>query len=357
MPLSTVDYQPLPSPQEIMALMPATSQQQEQILRGRKRVRAILHGKSQEKLFIVGPCSIHHLDEAKMYAEQLRALQEKVEGALCIVMRAYFEKSRTSLGWKGLLYDPSLNGQSNIHEGILQARRFLLFLAELGVLAGTEFLDPLSHYYFGDLVAWGCIGARTVASPIHRQMASLVQCPIGCKNSLDGDLDYALHAILCARTSQDFLSISPDGRIAQVHSEGNADAHLVLRGGKEHTNFDALSVAKALEQSRRAGVTTSLLVDCSHDNSRRDYMRQPEIALDVVQQMCQGNGGIAGVLIESNLQPGHQPVFIDVSERRPGVSVTDACLGWEATQHLAIKTHELLQRNLGERASEEAASL
>lgn len=336
-------FQKLPSPEEVKALIPAISVHYEHIARGRERIRAILHGKSQEKLFIVGPCSIHHLDEAKVYAEQLCALQEELKGKLCIVMRAYFEKPRTSLGWKGLLYDPTLSGEPNIREGILQARGFLLFLAELGVLAGTEFLDPLSHYYVEDLIAWGCIGARTVASPIHRQMASLIRCPIGCKNSQDGDLDHALHAILSARTSQGFLGISPDGHVAQVHSQGNPDAHLVLRGSKSQPNFDAASIAKALEISKRAGVQTCLLVDCSHDNSRRDYMRQPEIALDVVEQICSGNKGIAGILIESNLQPGSQPVFIDVSERRTGVSVTDACLGWEATERLAIQTHLRLQ--------------
>ena len=339
MSLSLCEYQLLPSPEEVAALLPIRPDQHAQILRGRQRVRAILHGKAQEKLFIVGPCSIHHLDEARVYAEQLHALQAQMQGALCIVMRAYFEKPRTLFGWKGLLYDPDLSGQSNLREGILQSRRCLLSLADLGVLAATEFLDPLTYYYLGDLVAWGCIGARTVASPIHRQMASLVECPIGCKNSPDGDLDAALHAILCARGPQEFLGMSPTGRIAQVSSKGNPDAHLVLRGGRDHTNWDASSIARALDQARLLGVTTSLLVDCSHDNSRKEYTRQPEIALDVVEQICRGNHGIAGVLIESNLEPGHQPVFVDVSERRPGVSVTDGCLGWDATQRLAIQTH------------------
>lgn len=351
MPPATINYQTLPSPEEVNTLLPLPVEHQDQILEGRKRVRAILHGESVEKLFIVGPCSIHHLDEAKVYAEHLRALQDKVQGALCIVMRAYFEKPRTSLGWKGLLYDPYLSGQSNLREGILQSRRLLLYLAELGVLAATEFLDPLAHYYLGDLVTWGCIGARTVASPIHRQMASFVECPIGCKNGPDGDLDSALNAILCANRAQEFFGMSPSGNIAQVRSLGNLDAHLVLRGGRDQPNCDAASVDRAITQSRVMGVKTSLLVDCSHDNSRKDYMRQPEIALDVVEQICRGNQGIAGVLIESNLQPGHQPLFIDMSggaergERRHGVSVTDSCLGWEATQRLAIQTHERLQQS------------
>lgn len=343
MPFSAIDYQLLPSPEEIKALLPLPKAHQEQILQGREKVRAILHRETREKLFIVGPCSIHHLDEARLYAEQLSKLQRDVQGELCVVMRAYFEKPRTSLGWKGLLYDPALSGKSNMREGILQARRFLLSLAELGVLAATEFLDPLSYYYLGDLITWGCIGARTVASPIHRQMASLVDCPIGCKNSPDGDLDSALHAILCARNPQEFLGMSSSGHIAEMHSSGNPDAHLVLRGGRHQPNFDASSIGKALEQARLLGINTSLLVDCSHDNSGKDYMRQPEITLNVVEQMCRGNQAIAGVLIESNLQPGQQPVFIDASQRKHGVSVTDGCLGWEATERLAIQTHAHLQ--------------
>lgn len=349
MPFPSVEYQMLPSPEEIKALLPLPKTHQEKIFQGREKVRSILHRQAREKLFIVGPCSIHHLDEAYTYAEKLLKLQNDLQGELCVVMRAYFEKPRTSVGWKGLLYDPGLNGQSNMREGILQARRFLLALASLGVLAATEFLDPLSYYYLGDLITWGCIGARTVASPIHRQMASLVECPIGCKNSPDGDLDTALHAILCARNPQVFLGMSPSGQIAEVRSVGNQDAHLVLRGSRQQPNFDEASVAKALQQSRLLGVSTSLLVDCSHDNSGKDYMRQPDVALNVVQQICSGNQAIAGVLIESNLQPGQQPVFIDASQRKAGVSVTDGCLGWEATKRLAIQTHKSLQK-MGENA-------
>jgi len=288
----------------------------------------LVHGRDKRLLLIIGPCSIHDPEAALEYARKLLPLRKKYEKELLIVMRVYFEKPRTTVGWKGLINDPHLDGTFDINFGLRQARRLLLALNDMGMPASTEFLDMITPQYYADLIAWGAIGARTTESQVHRELASGLSCPVGFKNGTDGNLKIAIDAIGAASHPHHFLSVTKAGHSAIVHTAGNADCHVILRGGKE-PNYDSDHVKAAAEQLTKAGVTPKLMVDCSHANSRKDYTRQMEVAQDVAQQLRAGENNIMGLMVESHLVAGRQ----DKPEVY-GQSITDACIGWDATEEM-----------------------
>ena len=294
----------------------------------RQEIADLVHGRDKRLLLIIGPCSIHDPEAALEYARKLLPLRKKYEKELLIVMRVYFEKPRTTVGWKGLINDPHLDGTFDINFGLRQARRLLLSLNDMGMPASTEFLDMITPQYYADLIAWGAIGARTTESQVHRELASGLSCPVGFKNGTDGNLKIAIDAIGAASHPHHFLSVTKAGHSAIVHTAGNADCHVILRGGKE-PNYDSGHVKAAAEELTKAGVTPKLMVDCSHANSRKDYTRQMEVAQDVAQQLRAGENNIMGLMVESHLVAGRQ----DTPEVY-GQSITDACIGWDATEEM-----------------------
>ena len=294
----------------------------------RHQIAGLVHGRDQRLLVIIGPCSIHDPKAALEYAQRLLPLRKKYEKELLIVMRVYFEKPRTTVGWKGLINDPYLNGTFDINFGLRQARRLLLDLNNLGMPASTEFLDMITPQYYADLISWGAIGARTTESQVHRELASGLSCPVGFKNGTDGNLKIAIDAIGAASHPHHFLSVTKAGHSAIVHTAGNPDCHVILRGGKE-PNYSAEHVKAAAGQLAKAGVTPRLMVDFSHANSRKDYTRQMEVARDVTAQLKNGEQNIMGIMVESHLVEGRQ----DKPETY-GQSITDACIGWDATEEL-----------------------
>ena len=294
----------------------------------RNQIADLIHGRDNRLLAVIGPCSIHDPKAALEYARRLMPLRQKYEKELLIVMRVYFEKPRTTVGWKGLINDPYLDGTFDINFGLRQARRLLLDLNNLGIPASTEFLDMITPQYYADLISWGAIGARTTESQVHRELASGLSCPVGFKNGTDGNLKIAIDAIGAASHPHHFLSVTKAGHSAIVHTAGNPDCHVILRGGKE-PNYSAEHVRDAVAQLIKAGVSPRLMVDCSHANSRKDYTRQMEVAQDVAAQIRNGEQNIMGVMVESHLVEGRQ----DKPETY-GQSITDACIGWDTTEEM-----------------------
>ncbi|SSY70434.1 3-deoxy-7-phosphoheptulonate synthase AroG [Alysiella crassa] len=308
--------------------LPITEQVADLVTQTRAEIADLVSGKDNRLLVIIGPCSIHDTKAAMEYAQRLLPLRKKYEKELLIVMRVYFEKPRTTVGWKGLINDPHLDGSFDINFGLRQARKLLLDLNNLGMPASTEFLDMITPQYYADLISWGAIGARTTESQVHRELASGLSCPVGFKNGTDGNLKIAIDAIGAASHPHHFLSVTKTGHSAIVHTAGNPDCHVILRGGKE-PNYDAKHVQAATEQLTKAGVTPKLMVDFSHANSNKDYTRQMLVAEDVAQQLRDGENNIMGVMVESHLQEGRQ----DKPEVY-GKSITDACIGWDTTEIL-----------------------
>jgi len=321
----------LPTPQALREELPCSEAQAAHIAKSRETVRRILRGEDRRLLVIVGPCSIHEPASAIEFAGRLRELMDRNADALFPVMRVYFEKPRTRMGWKGLIYDPGLDGEGDIGEGLRAARRILLECARLGVPAASEILDLVTPQYYAELLSWGAIGARTVESPLHRQMASALSAPLGFKNATNGSVQVAIDAIHVAAQAHRFPSISLEGRAIVVATTGNPDAHLVLRGANTGPNYDAGSVAKAAQALKDADLPARLLIDCSHGNSTKDYRRQPEVAADIARQLAAGSDCIAGVLLESHLVEGRQDITDGRKGLRYGQSVTDGCIGWDST--------------------------
>ena len=309
--------------------LPISEQASELVAQTRQQIANILHGKDNRLLVIIGPCSIHDPQAALEYAQRLLPLRQKYAKELLIVMRAYFEKPRTTVGWKGLINDPHLNGTHDINFGLRQARRLLLELGNMGIPASTEFLDMITPQYYADLIAWGAIGARTTESQIHRELASGLSCTVGFKNGTDGNLKIAIDALGAAAHPHHFLSVTKAGHSAIVHTTGNRDCHVILRGGNGAPNYSSEHVKAAAEQLAHAGLPAKLMVDCSHANSRKDFKRQMEVAQDIATQIQNGEQNIMGVMVESHLVEGRQndPIVY-------GQSITDACIGWEDTEKL-----------------------
>jgi 3-deoxy-7-phosphoheptulonate synthase len=340
----------LPSPLALQKELPCTEAQAAHIATARETVRRIVRGKDPRLVVIVGPCSIHEPASAIEYAQRLRAITDRYADALFPVMRVYFEKPRTRMGWKGLIYDPSLDGEGDIGEGLRAARRILLECAALGVPAASEILDLVTPQYYAELLSWGAIGARTVESPLHRQMASALSAPLGFKNATNGSVQVAIDAIHVAAQPHRFPSISLEGRAIVVTTTGNADTHLVLRGANGGPNHDEASVAAASRALADAALLARLLIDCSHGNSAKDYRRQPQVAADIARQVEGGSKAIAGILLESHLVEGRQDIVNGREGLRYGQSVTDGCIGWDAT----VDVFDILAKAV--RARREAAN-
>jgi len=324
----------LSAPSELKAPLPMTEESNLTVVTGRNSISAILREQNPRLLVVVGPCSIHDPKGALDYAERLNNLRREVEDQFCIVMRVYFEKPRTTIGWKGLIYDPQLNGSDDIQTGLRLARQLLLQITGLGLPAATEFLDPVVPQYTADLVSWAAIGARTTESQTHRQMASGLSMPVGFKNGTDGSLQIAIDAMQSAMCPHSFLGIDQEGATSIVRTTGNPDGHVVLRGGRLRTNYDADSIREATAALKKAGLPDVLMVDCSHANSGKQHARQEEVWHSLIEQRLGGSRSIIGVMIEGNLFEGTQPIPKDLAELRYGVSVTDSCLGWDVTERM-----------------------
>ena len=326
------DVIPLPPPEHLIRFFPIRGTAMEELVSStRHRIREILHGRDDRLLVIMGPCSIHDPAAAIDYARRLKAQREAYSDTLEIVMRVYFEKPRTTVGWKGLINDPYLDESYRIDEGLRMARQLLLEINRLGLPAASEFLDVISPQYIGDLISWGAIGARTTESQVHRELASGISAPIGFKNGTDGNIKIALDAIQAASRPHHFLSVHKNGQVSIVETRGNRDCHVILRGGKA-PNYDADSVAAACKELAAAKLEPKLMVDCSHANSSKQHEKQVEVARDVAAQMKNGSRSIFGVMVESHLQAGAQkftPGKDDVAALTYGQSITDACIGWD----------------------------
>ncbi len=331
--LRVESVRPLLSPAILLEEVPPTDDAARVLLEGRRQISRILHGTDDRLLAVVGPCSIHDPRAGLEYAERLSKLARQLEDDLCVVMRVYFEKPRTTVGWKGLINDPFLDETFQINEGLRRARTLLRDVSSLGLPCGTEFLDPITPQFTADLVAWGAIGARTTESQVHRQLASGLSMPIGFKNGTYGTVQLAIDAVVSAAHAHRFLGVTEQGMAAIVQTTGNPDCHVILRGGTSGTNYDAANVAKATEALVKAGLRASVLVDCSHGNSNKDYRRQPEVARDVARQIESGSTGVFGVMVESFLTEGRQELK-DPNTLSYGQSITDACIGWDATAPL-----------------------
>lgn len=334
--LSTHKVDPLLSPMELLHQLPSSLQERKFVENSRQTIRNILDGSDPRLLLIVGPCSIHDLSAAKEYASRLIDLAEAVSGMFFVVMRVYFEKPRTTLGWKGLLYDPFLDGSNDMHTGMVWTRQLLLDLAKMQIPVASEFLDPLSPHYFSDLVSWACIGARTSASQTHRQIASGLSMPVAFKNTTDGNIETAIHGILTAQAKHSFLGMNDQGCVSLIHTQGNPYAHLTLRGGEQGPNYDAKSISKSIHELHKASLSPRLIVDCSHDNSNRKHERQCVVFESVLQQWARGTQAIRGMILESHLFAGNQQLTSDLGALKYAVSLTDPCLDWMETQRLIM---------------------
>jgi 3-deoxy-7-phosphoheptulonate synthase len=342
--LNIAQFKPLLSPRQVLEQIPLTENLSEVVVRGRASIQSILRGEEKRLMVVVGPCSIHDPEATLDYASRLRELQVAAGASVLVVMRAYFEKPRTTLGWKGLLYDPHLDESDDIQEGILLSRRLLLEISRLGLPAATEILDPIVPQYLCDMVSWASIGARTAESQIHRQMASGLSMPIGFKNSTDGNLSVAIDAIRSAASPHAFLGIDSEGRAALVTTRGNPFGHLVMRGGASGPNYASEYVAFAEVRLRKAGIPNGIVVDCSHANSGKDHRRQHLVLEDVLAQIQAGSQIIRGIMLESFLEEGNQPLPSPPVGLRYGVSITDQCLGWEETEQLVLWLARSLDR-------------
>lgn len=318
------------TPKELAEVAPLTPDLAQQILSAREEIEAILAGQDQRLLVIVGPCSLHDPQAAVDYARRLAALRTQYRDDLCIVMRAYFEKPRTIVGWKGLINDPHLDGSFNVNEGLQLARKQLIAINHLGLPTATEFLDMVTGQYIADLISWGAIGARTTESQVHREMASALSCPVGFKNGTDGNTRIAIDAVRAARHGHIFTSPDKEGRMTIYRTSGNPYGHVILRGGRR-PNYDSVSIDEACQALAKAGLPERLVVDFSHGNSQKDHRRQLDVAKEIGDQLKRGRTGIAGVMIESFIEEGRQDVVAGCPLTY-GQSITDACLGWEQTQ-------------------------
>ncbi len=340
-----IDITPLPTPQHIQERLPLPQETGRMVLQARQAIRDILHGHDTHRLIvIIGPCSIHDPDAAIQYAEQLKCVADRVRDHLFIISRTYFEKPRTTVGWKGLINDPKLDGSCDIGAGFELARSILLKINQLGMPCATEFLDPVTPQYISDLISWSAIGARTTESQTHREMASGLSMPVGLKNGTDGGLQVALNAMIAARHPQSFIGVNAEGLTSIIKTNGNPDRHLVLRGGGGRVNYNREDIAEAVRCLAQENIRRPIMVDSSHGNSEKDHTRQIPVARSVVKQFAEGQTAIMGLLIESNLKAGNQKWEAGKSMEW-GVSITDACIGWKETEDLLDELAETLDKS------------
>ncbi len=334
----------LPTPDQLRSDLLVSKTAERTVLQGRRVMQRILDRQDARLSIIVGPCSIHDIEAARDYAHKLRALANEVEDALFIIMRVYFEKPRSTVGWKGFINDPDMDDSFHIEKGLYQARKLLLHLAEVGLPAGTEALDPIMPQYLSDLISWTAIGARTVESQTHREMASGLSSPVGFKNGTDGTLEVAINALQSVTQPHHFLGINQIGQTTVFRTRGNGYAHIVLRGGGGKQNYDSVSIAKCERELKRVGLSVNIMVDCSHGNSNKNPALQPLVAKDCVHQVLEGNTSIIGLMLESNLSAGNQTIPKDLSKLEYGVSVTDGCIDWPTTEELLREIADTLRK-------------
>jgi 3-deoxy-7-phosphoheptulonate synthase len=337
------------TPDQLKKTIPITDKAYEVVSKGRDTVRDILDRKDKRLLIVIGPCSIHDVDAAKEYAARLKQLAEKVSKTLFIVMRVYFEKPRTTVGWKGLINDPHLNGSFQIEEGLNIGRQLLIDLAEMGLPTATEALDPISPQYLQELISWSAIGARTTESQTHREMSSGLSVAIGFKNGTDGGLSVAINALKSVSNPHSFLGINQEGQVAVIRTKGNPYGHVVLRGGGGKPNYDSVNVSLCEQSLEKNGLSKNIMIDCSHANSSKDPAIQTLVMENVANQILDGNQSIIGLMIESNLGWGNQSIPEDLAELQYGVSVTDACIDWDTTEKAILKMHKMLKNVLPKR--------
>jgi len=348
--LNVVSQELLISPAELKAELPLSEKALAVVTEGRAVVRNILDRKDHRIFVVIGPCSIHDVDAAKDYAQRLKKLADEVSDTIYIVMRVYFEKPRTTVGWKGLINDPYLNDSFKIEEGLHIGRKLLLDIAEIGLPAATEALDPISPQYLHDLISWSAIGARTTESQTHREMASGLSSAVGFKNGTDGGLTVAINALQSVSKPHRFLGINTQGQGAIIHTRGNKYGHVVLRGGNGKPNYDSVSVAICEQELEKAKVTPNIMVDCSHANSNKNHELQTLVMDNVANQILEGNKSIIGLMVESNIGAGNQSIPANLCDLKYGVSVTDACIDWATTEKAVRKMRDTIKQSLLDRA-------
>ncbi len=339
------------TPQDLKKAVPASDAAYAQVAESRQVIRDILDGKDQRLFVVVGPCSIHDTKAALDYATRLKALSDEVSDTLYVVMRVYFEKPRTTVGWKGLINDPYLDDSFAIEDGLKIGRKLLLDILESGLPTATEALDPISPQYLQDLISWSAIGARTTESQTHREMASGLSSPVGFKNGTDGGIEVATNAIKSAAKPHRFLGLSGDGRVAVITTSGNPYAHVVLRGGSDGPNYDSVHVALVEQSLAKAGLPKNIMIDCSHANSSKKPELQPLVLENIGHQIADGNTSITGLMIESHIHAGNQSVPEDLSQLQYGVSITDGCIDWETTETALLNLRDMIKQSLANRRS------
>ena len=337
------------TPDKLKEDIPLTDAAKATVVKGRQEIRDILDRKDHRLFVVVGPCSIHDTKAAIEYGERLKKLAAEIDDTILLVMRVYFEKPRTTVGWKGLINDPHINDTFKIEDGLHIGRKLLTDLAEMGLPTATEALDPISPQYLQDLISWSAIGARTTESQTHREMSSGLSCAVGFKNGTDGGLDVAVNALLSVSSPHSFLGINNEGRVAIINTNGNKYGHVVLRGGNNKPNYDSVSVAVAEKALEKSNITKNIMVDCSHANSNKDPALQPLVMENVTNQIIEGNKSIIGLMVESHLNWGNQKTPEDLSQLQYGVSITDACIDWETTEKSLRDMHAKLKDVLPKR--------
>lgn len=347
--LNVDSFSVLITPQGLKQKLPLTDKAKKTITEGRQVIRNILDGTDKRLFVVIGPCSIHDTEAALDYARRLKILSEKVKDSIYIVMRGYFEKPRTTVGWKGLINDPHLNDSFEIEKGLHIGRKLLLDISELGLPLATEALDPISPQYLQDLISWSAIGARTTESQTHREMSSGLSCAVGFKNGTDGGLDVATNALKSVSHSHSFLGINSDGEVSIIKTHGNQYGHLVLRGGGGKPNYDLVNIKRSEQALEKSGLKANIMVDCSHENSSKDPANQPLVAKDVTSQILEGNKSIVGLMIESNIEFGNQKMTAKPADLKYGVSITDGCIDWQQTEDCLLEMHKKLNTVLMER--------
>ena len=347
--LNISSIETLITPDQLKSQLPLSSEVVASIQNGRQEIRDILDRKDHRIFLVVGPCSIHDVDAAKDYAERLKGLAEEVKDTLCIVMRVYFEKPRTTVGWKGLINDPYLNDSFKIEDGLKISRQLLIDLAAAGLPLSTEALDPISPQYLQDLIAWSAIGARTTESQTHREMASGLSSAVGFKNGTDGSLTVATNALKSVANPHRFLGINQTGQVSIVETAGNQYGHIVLRGGGGKPNYDSVNVAQCEQALEKAGLAQNIMIDCSHENSSKDATIQPLVMENATNQILEGNKSIVGLMIESNIEFGRQDICENLADMKYGQSVTDACISWDMTEESIRSMHKKLKDVLPKR--------
>lgn len=347
--LHVQSQQVLITPAELKKDIPLTEAARNTVIAGRQTVMDILDRKDHRLFIVVGPCSIHDVEAAKDYAQRLKKLADEVSDTLCLVMRVYFEKPRTTTGWKGLINDPHINDTFKIEEGLHIARQLLVDLSEIGLPLATEALDPISPQYLSELISWFAIGARTTESQTHREMSSGLSSAVGFKNGTDGGLDVATNALLSVLSPHSFLGINQEGQVSIINTTGNPYGHIVLRGGSGKPNYDSVNVAIAEKALEKAGVSKNIMVDCSHANSNKDPALQPLVMENVTNQILEGNQSIIGLMVESHLKWGSQKIPDNLEDLEYGVSITDACIDWETTENSIRKMRDKLKDILPKR--------